>query len=61
MGLSWIAAMHEPIEDSYSRPRLLSVHRDHGGRGLRTICDGPGYGWVRDGGFAFAVSPSFKA
>ena len=56
MGLIWIVAMHEPINDSGGDPRLLYAHRD--GRGpLLNACHGrPGNKWHRDNGFAFAVS-----
>jgi len=56
MGLWYIVAMHEPINDSGGGPRLLHAGRDGVGRWLSACCDGPGYGWYRGGGFAFAVS-----
>lgn len=56
MGLIWIVAMHEPINDSGGDPSLLSARRDGGGRWLDAYYDGPGSWWDRDGGFAFAVS-----
>lgn len=57
MGLTWIAAMHEPIKDSDSGPRLLVAYRSSvGGSWLRTCCVKPDDRWVRESGFAFAVS-----
>ena len=56
MGLIWIVAMHEPINDSDGDPHLLHANRDDGGRWLFAYNDGPGRRWNRGGGFAFAVS-----
>jgi hypothetical protein len=56
MGLRYIVAMHEPINDSCGNPNLLSANRDGVGRWLGACSDGPAYGWKRDDGFAFAVS-----
>lgn len=57
MQLSYIVAMHEPIERSTDVPRLLSVMRGVRGPWLGD-CDGhSGYSWTRDSGFAF-VSPA---
>ena len=56
MGLWYIVAMHEPINDSDGDPHLLSARRSGGGRGLGAPHDGPGVRWHRDNGFAFAVS-----
>ena len=56
MGLTWIVAMHEPINDSDGDSSLLSADRDGGGRWLDACCDKPGSGWFRELGFAFAVS-----
>ena len=56
MGLYWIVAMHEPINDSDGGPTLLSVDRDDDGSWLDTLCDKPASGWDRDDGFAFVVS-----
>ena len=56
MGLIWIVAMHEPINDSGGDPRLLYVHRDGRGSRLNACHCGPGNRWYRDNGFAFAVS-----
>ena len=58
MGLTWIVAMHEPIEDSDGYPLLLGADRLGGGRWLGACCDGPDGGWGRGGGFAFAVLAS---
>ena len=56
MGLIWIVAMHEPINDSVGDPRLLCADRYGGGRWLYACDDRPDDGWNRDHGFAFAVS-----
>jgi hypothetical protein len=56
MGLIWIIAMHEPINDSGGGPDLLSAHRDDDGRWLNACSGRPDDGWLLDGGFAFAVS-----
>ena len=56
MGLWYIVAMHEPINDSGGVPFLLVASRHDGGRWLDACNDGPGSGWSRGGGFAFAVS-----
>ncbi len=56
MGLWYIVAMHEPINDSGGDPDLLGADRDGDGRWLDACDGGPGNGWGRDGGFAFAVS-----
>lgn len=56
MGLIWIVAMHEPINDSDGDPHLLGASRDDDGRWLRAYRVRPGDGWDRGSGFAFAVS-----
>lgn len=56
MGLWYIVAMHEPINDSDGDPSLLGANRDGDGRWLNAYYGGPGDGWNRGGGFAFAVS-----
>ena len=56
MGLWYIVAMHEPINDSGGDPSLLIAHRGSDGRWLCAYYDGPGNGWRRGSGFAFAVS-----
>ena len=56
MGLIWIVAMHEPINNSDGDPRLLDANRCGDGRGLDACGGEPGYRWFRDDGFAFAVS-----
>lgn len=56
MGLWYIVAMHEPINDSGGDPRLLSGVCSDGGRWLYAYDDRPGDGWSRGYGFAFAVS-----
>mgnify|MGYP001572202345 CR=1 FL=1 len=55
MGLWWIIVMHKPIEGSGGSPYLLGAHR-HGGHWLDAYYDEPDDGWLRDFGFAFAVS-----
>lgn len=56
MGLWYIVAMHEPINDSGGGPGLLCANRDGGGRWLDAYGDRPDGRWRRDLGFAFAVS-----
>ena len=56
MGLWYIVAMHEPINDSAGVPSLLFAGRDGDGRWLSAYCERPLGRWGRDGGFAFAVS-----
>lgn len=56
MGLWYIVAMHEPVNDSDGDPSLLGVDRDYGGRLLSACRVGPDGRWYRGGGFAFAVS-----
>ena len=58
MGLWAIIAMHDPINDSGGDPSLLGADRDDGGRHLYADYVSPSYGWLRDFGFAFAVSQS---
>lgn len=56
MGFYWIVAMHELIKDSVGDPGLLSAGRLDDGRWLSTCCGRPDCRWLRDYGFAFAVS-----
>ncbi len=56
MGLRYIVAMHEPINDSGGDPSLLIANRGNDGRWLDACRGGPDGRWGRDGGFAFAVS-----
>lgn len=56
MGLIWIVAMHEPINDSGCDPLLLNAYRVDDGRWLYAYYGRPDSRWDRDGGFAFAVS-----
>ena len=56
MGLVWIVAFHEPIKDSGGGPSLLSASRRGDGPWLSADYVGPGSGWYRGDGFAFAVS-----
>ncbi len=55
MGLAWIVAMHEPINDSGGNPSLLGADRDDDGSWLGAGLDNPGGRWIGDGGFAFAL------
>ena len=56
MGLWYIVAMHEPVNDSDGGPRLLCARRGNDGRWLHASYGRPDYGWGRGYGFAFAVS-----
>lgn len=56
MGLWYIVAMHEPINDPAGSPFLLNANRDDFGGWLGVYYDWPDGGWDRGGGFAFAVS-----
>lgn len=56
MGMWFIVAMHEPINDSGGDPSLLYARRAYDGRWLSAYDGRPDSGWCRDGGFAFAVS-----
>lgn len=56
MGLIWIVAMHEPINDSDGRPALLNAIQCDGSRWLDARYTRPGGRWSDDGGFAFVVS-----
>jgi hypothetical protein len=55
MGLTWIVAMHDPIEDSVGLPRLLTADRNDDDYSLDACLDHPGDGWRRVSGFAFAL------
>lgn len=55
MGLWRIVVMHEPIQDSVGRPRLLGVDRDDDGDWLFAGVGRPDDRWYRGDGFAFAV------
>ena len=61
MGLWYIVAMHEPINDSGGDPCLLYAGRGGDGRWLGACSDRPDSRWNRDNGFAFAVSPACNA
>ncbi|MDQ5955693.1 MAG: hypothetical protein QG621_697 [Patescibacteria group bacterium] len=56
MGLWYIVAMREPINDSDGVPRLLNANRGNDGRWLDAYYGRPDLRWDRDDGFAFAVS-----
>ncbi len=58
MGLWYIVAMHEPINDSGGLPRLLNADRSHDGRWLYAHGDRPDRKRDPDFGFAFVVSSS---
>jgi len=53
MGLIWIVAMHEPINDSDGDPCLMSVNRYDNGRQLSANCVRSGDTLKRGNGFAF--------
>lgn len=56
MGLWWILAMHEPIEDSDGDPyKLLVNHRGGGCCELGALSDWTGKSWIVEGGFAFVL------
>ncbi len=55
MGLWYIVAMHEPINDSGGGPGLLVASRGGHGRWLFAACGSPGGRWNSGGGFAFAL------
>jgi hypothetical protein len=57
MGLTWIIAMHEPINDSDGAPALLNANRNGAGQWLGSCDDRPGRSWDREDGFAFEVLP----
>lgn len=56
MGLIWIVAMHEPIEDSDGDPALLGAGRGGDGPWLYAFHGRPDRKWHRGNGFAFVVS-----
>ena len=56
MGLWYIVAMHEPINDSDGDPFLLNANRYDVGRWLSACSVRPGSRWYRDYGFAFDMS-----
>ncbi len=56
MGLWYIVAMHEPINDSDGGPPLLGADRSGDGRWLLACSDWPDGRWNRGGGFAFALA-----
>lgn len=56
MGLVWIVAMHEPINDSNGNPSLLSAHRHGDGRWVSACNDNSGDKWNHRNGFAFVLS-----
>jgi hypothetical protein len=56
MGLWYIVATHEPINDSVGDPNLLFASRLDDGRWLNACGGRPGLRWGRGSGFGFAVS-----
>jgi hypothetical protein len=56
LNLWWVAAMHEPINDSGGDPSLLCAGRDGGGQWLRAYWGRPDCEWDGSGAFAFLVS-----
>jgi hypothetical protein len=56
MGLWYIVAMHEPINDSDGHPRLLYASRHDDDHWLIAYDGRPDHRWHRVNGFAFAVS-----
>ncbi|MFH1631831.1 MAG: hypothetical protein ABIA47_02270 [bacterium] len=56
MGLRWIVAMHDPIEDADGGPDLLSANRSDDGSWLSAHYDWPGARWDRGDGFAFVAA-----
>ncbi|MBU4315099.1 hypothetical protein KJ673_01710, partial [Patescibacteria group bacterium] len=53
MGLWWIVAMHDPIEDSDGNPDLLGANRDDDDYSLYAWDDRPDDRWRSEYGFAF--------
>ncbi len=56
MGLTWIVAMHDPIENLDGDLCLLAADRDYDGRWLDACNVHIIYTWDRYSGFAFAVA-----
>ena len=56
MGLLYIVAMYEPLNDSGGVPSFLDADRSGDGRWLSASYVRPGFRWSRGYGFAFAVS-----
>jgi len=56
MGLWAIITMHEPVKDSDGDPYLLHAYRSGGGLWLGAYYDDPDGRWIREYGFAFALS-----
>src|SRR3989344_9213587 len=61
MGLIWIVAMHEPINDSDGDPSLLGADRYDDGCWLNAYNGSPDFRWNSDDGFAVAVSQVRRA
>ena len=58
MGLWYIVAMHEPINDFAGDSCLLLANRFDDGCGLDVYYSKPDHEWGRDSGFAFVVPPT---
>ncbi|MCA9361528.1 hypothetical protein KC845_03140 [Candidatus Kaiserbacteria bacterium] len=58
MGFWYIAALHDPITDSYCVPVALGAYWSGGGRWVSAGQDGPDNQWGDDGAFAFVVPAS---
>ncbi len=56
MGLLWIVAMHEPINDSHGGPGLLYANAYDSGPWLDAYYGEPDRRWRRENGFALVVS-----
>ncbi|HEY4511347.1 MAG TPA: hypothetical protein VJH55_00715 [Candidatus Paceibacterota bacterium] len=55
LGLWYIVAMHDAINDSDGDPSVLCAGRDDDGRCLDAFYGGPGFSWYGNGGFAFVL------
>ena len=55
MGLWYLVAMHDPIEDSDGDPSLLNAYRSDGGRWLHAFFDRPDGKWYDRGAFVFVL------
>jgi len=55
MGLDWVVALHEPINDCDGNPALLSAGCNFFGSWLGTDDGNPNYNWNRIGGFVFVI------
>ena len=62
MGVYYIEALHEPINDSVGNPRVLIADRYDGGRWVDAYWGDPSRQWYGSGAFAFPLvaSPSYS-